>query len=341
MPKASSSNTFKLHKPLIIFYILVFYIFASFIWWSYLLIENTRHTYEYTKKIQLLELEHEGVSSEDVLQTDVFDELDTRYNRQIWMIIGEGIVFLILLTLAVWRIRQSFRQEISLARQQRNFLLSITHELKSPLASIKLALETMIKRDLDKERARRLLDNSLSDTNRLQNLVEDILFAAKFEDHHFEFAQDNINISNLSSGVIDKIVEQNEDRRNFSVQIEPDICVLGERQALGSLVSNLVENAVKYSSNGEGIDIHLFRKDGQAVFTVSDHGIGIPDEEKSNIFKKFYRIGNEDTRKAKGTGLGLFIVKEVVHGLKGEIKVEDNQPKGVKFTVSLPAVENN
>src|SRR5687767_7674596 len=124
-----------LNRPLIIFYILVFYIFASFLWWSYLLLENSRNQYELARRIMVLENQSEELSP---LQVSRLNELDNQYQRQIWMIIGEGIVFFGLITLAAWRIRQSYRREIELARQQRNFLLSITHELKSPLASIRL-----------------------------------------------------------------------------------------------------------------------------------------------------------------------------------------------------------
>lgn len=331
----------KLNKPLIIFYILVFYIFASFIWWSYLLLENNRITYRQTRNIRIIELKQQGISQEQIDEMDLFQDLEARHQRQVWMVIGEGIVFLILLALAVWQIRKSFQREITLAKQQRNFLLSITHELKSPIASVKLALETLFKRDLDKERAQRLIFNSLSDTERLQNLVEDILFAAKFEDHQFQFAHEIIDFSELVNKFASKAVEQYGEKREFNVQIKPELQVMGDRQALSALVNNLIENAIKYSYQGSDIQIQLQKDDEKLIYCVTDEGVGISDEEKENIFKKFYRIGNEETRKAKGTGLGLFIVKEVVEGHNGTIKVKDNNPRGSKFIVELPLLNNS
>ena len=103
-----------------------------------------------------------------------------------------------------------------------------------------------------------------------------------------------------------------------------------------SVALNLLENAVKYGDQSPNIDTQISQKNGSIFCEISDNGIGISDKEKKHIFKKFYRVGSEETRTTKGTGLGLYIVKEIVKAHGGEIRVEDNFPKGTRFKITLP-----
>lgn len=333
--RTQQNNSWKLNRPLLIFSVLVIYIFASFIWWSYLLVSNNKHTLE--QSITLLELQYEarGIASDNPLFLKAKNKLEEQYQTQVMMIIGEGAVFLILLGVAVVQIWRSYRTELQLARQQRNFLLSITHELKSPLASIKLALETMMRRELPKEKRDKIVQNTLSDTNRLQGLVGDILLAARFEDHSFRFAKDRILFSDLVEEIADKIAH-NHAQHKVHTDIEQNVYLMGDKMALTSLVANLLENAAKYSPPNSRIEVALHEEREHVCLTISDQGIGIPETERQHIFKKFYRIGNEDTRETKGTGLGLFLVKEVADKHGATIKIKDNIPQGTRFDVIFP-----
>lgn len=337
-PTKNGNNRWKLNRPLLIFSVLVIYIFASFIWWSYLLISNNKHTLE--QSITLLELQYEarGIATSDPLFQEAKTNLESRYRTQVTMILGEGAVFLVLLGVAVFQIWRSYRTELQLARQQRNFLLSITHELKSPLASIKLALETLVRRELPHDKQQKILQNSLSDTNRLQGLVEDILLAARFEDHSFRFARDHIMLSELVEEIADKVAH-GHNHHEVHTDIDQNIYVTGDRQALTSLVANLLENAAKYSPPNTAIEVSLHPVQDRLCLEIADQGYGIPEEERANIFKKFYRIGNEDTRETKGTGLGLFLVKEVADKHGATIKILDNTPRGTRFKVAFPKPE--
>jgi signal transduction histidine kinase len=109
-----------------------------------------------------------------------------------------------------------------------------------------------------------------------------------------------------------------------------------EKFAYSSVIQNLVENAIKYSNESANIEVSLYQNNDSVVLEVKDNGIGIPERERSNIFKKFYRIGNEETRTTKGTGLGLFIVKRVVDLHGGKIFVSENKPKGTVVKIILP-----
>lgn len=252
------------------------------------------------------------------------------------MVMGEGSVFLFLLCVGAYFIHASIKKEDKLHENQQNFLLSVTHELKSPLAAIKLSLETIKKRDLDKEQRTTLLRNSLKDIERLDDLVENMLLATKIESRTYSFPKEEFDFSELVNKITDRLqVHSCGNQQMINTQIQPGIKVVGDQFALSSVVTNLVENAVKYSGPCAEIAVGLCQNDGKPFLTVSDKGPGIPDSEKMHIFDKFYRVGDENVRKSKGTGLGLFIVKEVLQNHDADISVKDNAPHGAIFEVTF------
>lgn len=334
---ATEGFSWKLNKPLLVFTVLVLYIFASFIWWSYLLVRNNGQSLAQSKVVLELQYEVRGLSTKDPSFGEAIQSMDAQYRKQVMMVLGEGLVFLILLAVAIFQIWRSYRTELNLARQQRNFLLSITHELKSPLASIKLAMETLQRRELDTDKRARVIGNSLSDTNRLQVLVDDILLAARFEDHSFAFSSDPISLSELAEEITERVAH-NHPHHRFHTDINQNLYVRGDRQGLTSLLVNLLENACKYSPADTSVTVTLEETNKGICLSVADEGIGIPEHEKPHIFRKFYRIGSEDTRKTKGTGLGLFIVKEVADRHQARIKIKNNLPAGTVFHIQFPPV---
>jgi signal transduction histidine kinase len=327
------------HNAIILFYLLVGYIFASFMWWSYLLYDKNESLYE--SQINAAYLNHNvaigtTVSFENFQKTKTYSSIVEKHNRQKWMIFGEGSVFLVLLILGTIQLFRTFSKEVSLAKQQNNFLLSITHELKSPIASIKLSLQTLNKRVQFEEKYQRLITNSIEDTDRLQGLVENILFAARMENHSYSFERKEENISDIIEHLVEKFKINVGNTRTVHATIQPDIDYKIDKEAFRSALMNLFENACKYSNLNSLIQIHFYQKDNQLFIEVKDEGKGISSEEKTKIFEKFYRIGNEATRNTKGTGLGLFIVKKVIESHNGKVWVENNQPKGSIFKVTLP-----
>ncbi|WP_426325742.1 sensor histidine kinase [Pedobacter sp. R-06] len=252
------------------------------------------------------------------------------------MIMGEGSVFLFLLCIGGYFLHQSLKREDKLREQQQNFLMSITHELKSPLAAIKLSIQTIVKRDLDKARQTSLLNNSLKDIERLDDLVENMLLATKIENRSYTFPKEEFNFSELVYKITDRLqVHSCGCEQIINAKIQPNLQLVGDKFALSSVVTNLIENAVKYSNPCDEINVHLNKVDGHIQLSVMDQGPGISDAEKMLIFDKFYRVGNENVRKAKGTGLGLFIVKEVLQYHDADITVKDNLPQGSIFEVTF------
>ncbi len=252
------------------------------------------------------------------------------------MIMGEGSVFLFLLGIGGYFLHQSIKKEERLHEQQTNFLLSVTHELKSPLAAIKLSLQTIVKRDLDKARQTSLLNNSLKDIERLDDLVENMLLATKIENRSYSFPKEEFDLSELVLKIADRLqIHTCDCDQNIDTDVEPGIKLSGDPFALASVVTNLLENAVKYSGPCAKVSVELTQRNNHPFLVVADNGPGIPDDEKMLIFDKFYRVGEEKVRKAKGTGLGLFIVKEVLQNHDADISVKDNVPQGTIFEVTF------
>ena len=325
-------------RPLIIFYILLVYIFASLVWWTYLLLSNNRTSFHHAESAMLSE--YSGLGREIVLGSEPYHHLKQRYWRQRVMIIGESSIFLVLLVLGALRIRGSYLHELDLSRQQRNFLLSVTHELKSPLSSIRLGLETLLTKNLDQESRERLLSNSLEDTERLQSLVEDILMAARFEDEEgYTFTMEPFDLSEAVNEVSRSHIDRAGNSHVLRTDVTPGIVAHGDHAALCIAIGNIVDNAIRYSSQGTMIEVKLEQRNTRACVIVSDQGPGIPHRERRKIFRRFYRIGSEDTRKSKGTGLGLFIVKQIVERHGGKVRVSDSEGKGSQFEVTLPVTE--
>ncbi len=284
-------------RSFIIFYALITYAIVELVWWGYMLV-----------KLQ---------------------------PGKIGMIMGEGLVFISVVFGGAYYLHKSVSRELRLQEQKKNFLLSVTHELKSPLASIKLLLQTIQKRDLTKAQILDFINKSLLDIERLDDMVENMLLASKIDNSSYTFPKANFNLSVLVDSIVNRlqITKCDGNQQIINAEIESKIEMTGDKFALTSVVTNLIENAVKYSRPCEAVDVKLFSKEGKIHLQVADHGIGIADEEKSRIFDKFYRVGSEDTRNTKGTGLGLYIVKQVLDKHEASIRVKDNRPEGSIFEV--------
>ena len=277
----------------------------------------------------------ELASSNETLLKQNIAELSQQEQHRIYMIVGEGTVFLILITLGILKVYRTYKRDTELALQQRNFLLSITHELKSPIASVKLQLQTMQKHELAKEMQQQLIANSLNDTERLNNLVENILMSAQLDVKNDLLYKEQLDVSQLVNEILQKNIPEKIASRIVS-HIQGGIHMKADKIAFPSILINLIENAAKYTPDSSEIKISLSTREKEIILSVADLGIGIADEEKTKVFEKFYRTGNEETRKTKGTGLGLFIVKRLTEQHNGKITIQNNQPQGSVFVITFP-----
>jgi signal transduction histidine kinase len=313
------------------FYILVAYVLLQFSWWAYALVDLNQEIY--TNRIELLKHQDLASNSFDLQKK----EFDNKLFKKKLMVAGEGLIFFALLLLGINRTKKAFAQEFALAKQQKNFLLSITHEFKSPLAAVKLNLQTLQKRSLEPHQKESVIRKALIETDRIHLLVENALMASRLESSNYDIHFEDINYSKFVRDLITDFIERYDHDHTITFDIDPDIDFKGDSLALTSMINNLLENAEKYSPPNTTIAITLKMIESDIVLSVFDQGNGIQESDKAKIFNKFYRIGNEDTRKTKGTGLGLFIVSHVVAIHKGKLQVLDNVPKGSIFEIKFQA----
>lgn len=294
----------------VLFYLLTAYILLQFVWWAVLLIK--------------LNLDLHGQSDPDLARL------------KIWMVAGEGAVFLIILIIGLVLAEKSIRKEMLLVRQQRNFLLSITHELKTPLAAIQLCLDTLTRHPgLSNEKRNTLEKNASENTDRLRLLIDNVLMATRIDSGQEMVEKTRINLSELTEQIVKRLNHTLGMSPEAATEIEPEITGLFDKHSYETILINLVENAHKYAV-GERVLISLSTDGHMAVLSVADSGPGIPADSRQRIFEKFYRLGNEETRSKKGTGLGLYIVRELVELNKGSIRIENHHPRGSVFIVKLP-----
>lgn len=260
---------------------------------------------------------------------------DNSTDRKLNMILGEGAVFFIILLTGFFITYRSLRKEIEVGNQQKNFLLSITHELKTPIASLKLYLQTLIKRDLDVEKQKDILEKSVKDADRLNGLVENILLATKIDDSGFPINAEELDLSSMMQTNALEMLESSGKHVDVEFFIQPDVIFKGDRDAFQSIITNLISNALKYTPEGSTMCVTLVQKGNETALSVSDEGPGVAPAEVDKIFNKFYRSGNEETRNQKGTGLGLYIVRKLVEQHNGIIQVKPNQSKGSIFVASF------
>lgn len=318
------------------FHAVFLYVVIFFIWWSYLLHKNNYQNYH-----EAVSAERNAFIAQGNSETAFYDSADYRqvrydFHRTEFMLYLEGVLFIALISLGFFRIRSTFREEIALTRRQNNFLLSITHELKSPLASLKLSMETLRKHTLAADKVKQMAGMSLEDVERLEALVENILLASRIESSDFRLDRELVNLSEITRGIFRRVCEKTQRTRAFTSDIPPNIYIHADRLSLSSVIYNLIENAIKYSSPGDVIAVSLEGDDTEVKLRIADTGFGIPEGEKMRIFERFYRIGREETRRTSGTGLGLFIVKQIVTLHDGRIEVKNNTPKGSIFEITLP-----
>jgi K+-sensing histidine kinase KdpD len=310
---------------------LFIYIVAALLFWGYSL--QKQNIITYTLEIEKLELKKNTVSAND-FQKEML-KIEDKKNRRIKQYWGEGATFLGVILLSACVVYFAFYKQIKLTRQQQNFMMSITHELKTPLAGITLNMQTLEKRNdqLLQETKLKLITSSVKEANRLSDLCNNILIATQLEGGNIVSKDEEVNMNDLLQDVIAE-AKVSFPNRSFVANVSDEICKLKGDSILWKLVvSNLIENARKYSNEEKPIVINLLKENSTFLLNVKDEGKGIPDEEKDKIFQKFYRMGNENTRSAKGTGLGLFIIKKIVNQYKYDITVRNNIPTGSIFEI--------
>jgi signal transduction histidine kinase len=267
------------------------------------------------------------------------DHLQAQRRASIRMFAAEGSTFLCILVAGTALILRSVRREMELMRQQANFLSAVTHELKSPLASIRLFTETLELRDPPPDKRARFLANMRTDVDRLESLVNNILAVARLDSGHFVVHVDRGDLGRDVAEVVEAL-GKDPSQRPLSVDLALPAERLHARYDLGVLktvLRNLLDNAAKYGGADKPVHVAVTRQGSWAAIEIRDQGIGLAAEEHEKIFQKFYRVGEEMVRQTEGSGLGLYLARELVRQVGGSITAESpGVGRGTTFRVTLP-----
>jgi signal transduction histidine kinase len=280
-----------------------------------------------------------NASDVEMLRAAVLVELaresDARTNRYVW----EGAFFLIVLGGGMLILTRAIRHDAELRRRQQNFLAAVSHEFKSPLASVQLAAETLVLRSADTG-TKRLGERILEDCERLLRMVDNLLDTTRLEEGRHRLVPERID---LRTGIEASVAEVAERAHRHGIQIGiavPEALVLTvDRTALESILRNLLDNAVKACVAGPGskIEVAAVRAGGKLELTVRDDGLGFPPEEAAMMFEKFYRLGDELRRRTPGTGLGLYLVKRLADMSGATVDAtSEGSGRGAAVTVTWP-----
>jgi signal transduction histidine kinase len=314
MPRSS-------RRTYLLFGALTLYIILQFLWWAVLLVRKETEMAHLAMQVKAL-----GGHTDHPLDA----------SRAMRMVVGEGLVFFALLLGMLFLTFRTIRRDLGLARAQRNFLLAVTHELRTPIAAVKLQLQTLSRKGLADDQRAMLHSQALNEADRLGLLAEKVLLATSAEEGVLAMDLAQVEVMALMRAVVERAQLQIAPRHTITLAGPAHLTVLTDEHALRSIADNLIENAAKYAPEGSRIGLEVTKGQEGWRLSVSDEGPGIAPDDQQRIFEKFYRGGNEETRKAKGTGLGLYIVQRLAQRLGGAVQVRQAVPHGAIFAASFP-----
>lgn len=303
-------------------YNLVIFVLAQLVWLAVLLL----WIYWYVKNNIIFEKVGEKISPQIIYDAP-----------SVFPFVG-GIVLLVGLSFSMVLIFRHLNVQIRLTALYDNFIANVTHELKSPLSSIQLYLETLNSRNVPEEKRKEFYELMMRDAERLKNLINSILEIAVMEKRK---SRKNFEVYKAEETFQKIIIES---AKQFQLKLDSikfagnaDCLVFIDRNSMKTVFDNLVDNSLKYNNSTPEIIIN-FKHNGKKVeIEFADNGIGLPHKEVKKIFQRFHRIYDKDIPNVKGTGLGLYVVREIIKNHKGKISASsEGKNKGAKFKVELP-----
>lgn len=314
-----------------VYLLLLGYVITALVFWELALQRQSGRIF--SQEVITLKSSIDSVADPQAYNAE-YAMLKKNLNTRTFQYVGEGTTFMVVILIGAFVVYRSIRRSINLSRQQNNFMLSVTHELKSPIAAVKLNLQTLERRQLEPVQKQSLIDRCLKEADRLNDLCNNILVTSQIEGGSYKRPGEIVNISEIAEEAVDEYGNRYPQR--ITEDIEPSLKVVGDRLMLRMVINNLLENAIKYSPADKPVTVELREGSDFVRLSVIDYGPGIPEGEKKMVFNKFYRVGNEESRRSKGTGLGLYLVRRIIQQHKGHIGIKDNQPNGSVFVIQLP-----
>jgi signal transduction histidine kinase len=271
---------------------------------------------------------------------EVFDEAASR-RRTLLVTIGAVLVGVTASTL--WFAARGVQRQLQVARLKNDLVATVSHELKTPLASTRVLVDTLLEEDgAVSGRTREYLELIAQENARLTRLIDNFLTFSRMERGKHRFASEEVDVA----GVVTNAVAAVQDRfdgggAKLEVEVDEPLLVRGDQESLVTAVINLLDNAWKYSPERKHVIVRARRIDHQAVIEVEDHGVGLTPRAAKRVFERFYQVDQRLSRSQGGCGLGLSIVKSIVDAHGGTVSVESTPGAGATFTLTLPAEVND
>jgi len=258
-----------------------------------------------------------------------------------WLFLIFGTIFFVLVMIGLVGLCAWLLQEMRSNQRQRAFLDAVTHEMKTPMASFRLYLETLKRHNPAPEQREAFIDRMSDDLDRLDHTIEQVLDAARAEEHGRNPIRERVDLTSLLTSCIDEVRNRHHlDSAAVGLRIEGGADVRGDISELELVFKNLLENAIKYSENPVRVEVKVESpRDNRVQVEIADSGIGIPPHELRKIFRRFYRVGRDMQRTVSGLGLGLFVVRSLVRKHGGRVVARsEGAGRGSRFVVTLRTV---
>lgn len=271
-------------------------------------------------------------------KAEVIERMEQHYRVKIIQVAGEGVLLLLLIMITIFMLYYMVLVEGRVRRSMENFLSTVTHELKTPIAGVKALLQTLAMRSVSEEKSKEYLEMGLQESARLQHLVENVLAASRLDRNRMQIKLQPVDLRT----VLEREIEGR--RRLFAgveapaLHCEQGLLVSADPEALRIVMENLLENACKYSSADPRIVVNVERNGGTIHLLVTDNGIGLEAHELELIFKRFYRATEKRVKAVKGSGLGLYIARSLARAMGGELSASSpGRGRGSTFSLRLRA----
>ncbi len=235
---------------------------------------------------------------------------------------------------------QDITQEHKLDNMRKEFVANVSHELKTPITTIKSYTETLLENEIDRNTSQKFLSVIVSESDRMARLVRDLLQLSNIDYNKTNWKRTEISIEKMVKDIVSKLDLLIKEKEHIvELNIEDNLPnIIADKDGMEQVILNIISNAIKYTDNRGTIQIRAYTADSKLVLRVKDNGIGIPAEDQHRIFERFYRVEKGRSREMGGTGLGLSIAKEIIDAHKGNIEIESLFDQGTEIIITLPLV---
>ncbi|HEY5367397.1 MAG TPA: ATP-binding protein [Hanamia sp.] len=306
----------------IFYWVMLAYILAALMFWYLSLNNQTKKIYDFRMQ---------SVSANDPQRAQKEREIESLKDRKIAQYAAESATILLLILAGATLVFRLIRRQLRQSQQLANFMMAITHELKTPIAVTRLNLETMQMRKLNEDQKNQLIRSTIQEANRLNTLCNNMLLTSQIDSGGYTLTSERFDLGILVNDSVEDFTTRFP-TRTIDVNVEDENMITSDKLLLQLVINNLLDNALKYSAKDNVVLIKVFQNRGKIFLQVIDEGQGINAAEKGKIFDKYFRGANT---RAKGTGLGLYLTKEIVKQHQGAIHVKDNYPRGSVFEIEF------